>query len=57
MFLNISSPFIRIGPTIMVNLSVGIAEHDNEGRVITAEYEDFFLVTSCELLSVVMIFP
>ena len=34
----------------MVNLSVGIAEHDNEGRVITAEYKDFFLVTSCELL-------
>lgn len=24
---------------------IGIAEHDTEGRVITAEYEDFFVVT------------
>ena len=26
---------------------IGISEHDKEGRVITAEYEKFFLVTSC----------
>ena len=25
---------------------IGIAEHDNEGRVLTAEYEDFFLVNA-----------
>jgi len=24
---------------------VGIVEHDREGRVLTAEYKDFFLVT------------
>ncbi|XP_068699129.1 exodeoxyribonuclease-like isoform X2 [Montipora foliosa] len=29
-----------------VSYGIGIAEHDNEGRVITAEYKDFFLVTS-----------
>src|SRR3954468_17670579 len=29
---------------IAVTFGVGIAEHDREGRVITAEYEDFFLV-------------
>ncbi len=28
-----------------VNYGVGIEEHDKEGRVITAEYDDFFLVT------------
>ncbi|KAK2550560.1 DNA-(apurinic or apyrimidinic site) endonuclease [Acropora cervicornis] len=33
-----------------VSYGIGIAEHDNEGRVITAEYTDFFLVTSCEFL-------
>ena len=27
---------------------LGIEKHDKEGRAITAEYEDFFLVTSCE---------
>ncbi|MEO6053147.1 MAG: exodeoxyribonuclease III [Chthoniobacterales bacterium] len=27
-----------------VKLGIGIAEHDNEGRVITVEYDDFFLV-------------
>ena len=35
---------------ILFNLSLGTAEHDTEGRVITAEYADFFLVTSCEFL-------
>lgn len=28
-----------------VNYGIGIEEHDKEGRVITAEYDDFFLVT------------
>ena len=32
-------------PPIEVNLGIGIPEHDTEGRVITAEYADFFLVT------------
>ena len=29
-----------------VTYGLGIAEHDNEGRVITAEYPDFFLVNA-----------
>lgn len=29
---------------LRVTYGIGIPEHDNEGRVITAEYEDFFLV-------------
>ncbi|EDY17162.1 exodeoxyribonuclease III Xth [Chthoniobacter flavus Ellin428] len=29
---------------IAVTLGIGVAEHDREGRVITAEYADFFLV-------------
>jgi exodeoxyribonuclease-3 len=29
---------------ISVSYGIGIEEHDNEGRVLTAEYEDFFLV-------------
>ncbi|MDO4604469.1 MAG: exodeoxyribonuclease III [Helcococcus sp.] len=28
-----------------VNYGIGIEEHDKEGRVITAEYDDFYLVT------------
>lgn len=28
-----------------VQLGLGIEEHDNEGRVITAEYKDYYLVT------------
>lgn len=28
-----------------VNYGIGIEEHDKEGRVITSEYDDFFLVT------------
>lgn len=28
-----------------VTFGIGIAEHDNEGRVITAEYENFYFVT------------
>lgn len=30
---------------ISVKKGIGISEHDNEGRVITAEYDDFYLVT------------
>ncbi len=30
---------------IAVTYGLGIEEHDNEGRVITAEYEDYFVVT------------
>ena len=28
-----------------VTYGIGIEEHDNEGRVITAEYEDFYMIT------------
>ncbi|MCR6515756.1 MAG: exodeoxyribonuclease III [Clostridium sp.] len=35
--------FSKIKP-ISVKLGLGIEEHDNEGRVITLEFEDFFLV-------------
>ena len=30
---------------VNVTYGIGIGEHDNEGRVITAEYEDFYLIT------------
>ena len=30
---------------ISVSYGLGIEEHDNEGRVITAEYEDYYVVT------------
>ncbi|KAL9969744.1 hypothetical protein ACROYT_G021999 [Oculina patagonica] len=29
-----------------VSYGIGISEHDNEGRVITAEFDDFYLVTA-----------
>ena len=32
-------------PPVSVQKGIGIAKHDAEGRVITLEYEDFFLVT------------
>ena len=35
--------FTRIKP-LSVTCGIGIPEHDTEGRVITVEYEDFFLV-------------
>lgn len=35
--------FARIKP-LKVSSGIGIAKHDNEGRVITLEYKDFFLV-------------
>lgn len=31
---------------IEVKFGINIAEHDNEGRTITAEYEKFYLVVS-----------
>ena len=31
---------------LSVKLGLGIAEHDNEGRVITAEFQDYFVVTA-----------
>ena len=33
-------------PALSVTYGLGIEEHDNEGRLITAEYEDFFLLTA-----------
>ena len=35
--------FTRTRP-LAVTLGIGRAEHDGEGRVLTAEYDDFFLV-------------
>ena len=32
-------------PALSASCGIGIAEHDTEGRVITLEYEDFYLVT------------
>lgn len=32
-------------PALSVSLGIGLPEHDTEGRVITLEYEDFYLVT------------
>ncbi len=36
--------FTKVKPLSVVN-GIGIDEHDQEGRVITAEFEDFYLVT------------
>lgn len=36
--------FTRKEP-LSVSYGIGLAEHDNEGRVITLEFEDFYLVT------------
>lgn len=36
--------FTKIKP-IQVTYGIGVEEHDREGRVITAEFEDFFVVT------------
>ena len=35
--------FTRVKP-LSVTYGIGIPEHDTEGRVITVEYEDFYLV-------------
>ena len=37
--------FTRIKP-LSVTYGLGIDLHDHEGRVITAEYDDFYLVTA-----------
>lgn len=37
--------YSKIKP-INVTYGIGVSEHDKEGRIITAEYEKFFLVTS-----------
>lgn len=37
--------FTRVRP-ISVSYGIGIDEHDHEGRVITAEYDDYFVVTA-----------
>lgn len=37
--------FTKTEPLKVTN-GIGIEDHDNEGRVITAEYDDFFLVTA-----------
>jgi AP endonuclease-1 len=31
-----------------VKYGIGIEKHDDEGRTITAEYEKFYFVTTCE---------
>ncbi len=36
--------FTKIEP-VAVTCGIGVGEHDHEGRVITAEYEDFYVVT------------
>ncbi|MDR5658405.1 exodeoxyribonuclease III [Serpentinicella sp. ANB-PHB4] len=36
--------FSKVAP-LNVTYGIGIEEHDNEGRVITLEYEDFYVVT------------
>ena len=36
--------FTKIKP-ILVTKGIGIEEHDKEGRVITLEFEDYYLVT------------
>ena len=36
--------FTRVEP-LAVRMGIGIEEHDHEGRVITLEFSDFFLVT------------
>ncbi|CAH8597294.1 unnamed protein product [Schistosoma turkestanicum] len=40
--------FSKISP-IKVTYGIGIKKHDEEGRVITAEYDKFYLVTAYEL--------
>lgn len=35
---------------IRVSYGIGIDEHDHEGRVITAEFEDFYMLTCYECL-------
>ena len=41
-----STAIISKQKPISVNYGLGIEKHDNEGRVITAEYDEFYLVTA-----------
>lgn len=41
-----STAIISKQKPISVNYGLGIKKHDNEGRVITAEYDNFYLVTA-----------
>tara|TARA_B110000114_G_scaffold183532_1_gene225017 strand:- start:2777 stop:3538 length:762 start_codon:yes stop_codon:yes gene_type:complete len=41
-----STAIISKQKPISVNYGLGIEKHDNEGRVITAEYDNFYLVTA-----------
>ena len=34
-----------LGKPLSVTTGMGIEEHDNEGRVVTAEFDDFYLVS------------
>ncbi len=36
--------FTRVEP-VSVTYGIGVREHDQEGRVITAEFEDYFVVS------------
>ncbi len=36
--------FLQKHKPISINIGMGIEDHDNEGRVITLEYESFYLV-------------
>lgn len=37
------------GVDLTVDVVTGIPKHDDEGRVITAEYEDFYMVNACKI--------
>lgn len=41
-----STAIISKKKPISISYGLGIEKHDNEGRVITAEYDDFYLVTA-----------
>ena len=40
--------YTRVKP-VSVTFGMGIEKHDTEGRLITCEYENFYLITACEL--------
>ena len=39
---------LKIQRVFFVVVFSGIAKHDEEGRLITAEYDDFYLVGACK---------
>jgi exonuclease III len=41
---------------LKVTYGLGNKEFDTEGRVITAEYENFYLVAACEYIFVVFFY-